>query len=85
LDQKSDRGDLGAKERLHTGATLPTNRCHLDDTSIRIHRNDRDNTAVGKEDMVERTIGVHENLPTLTFNLLKFRQESREIARWQGK
>ena len=36
LDQKPDRGDLGAEEGLHTRATLPTDRCHLNNAAIRI-------------------------------------------------
>jgi hypothetical protein len=35
--------------------------------------------------MVERTIGVYENLPALAANVFKLRHESREIAGWQGK
>jgi hypothetical protein len=85
LDQKPDRGSLGAEEGLHPGATLPTNRCHLNDAAVRINRHHRDDTAIGEEDMVERTIGVHENLPALAANVFKLRHESREIAGWQGK
>jgi hypothetical protein len=36
LDQKPDRGDLGAEEGLHTRATLPTDRCHLNEAAVRI-------------------------------------------------
>jgi hypothetical protein len=35
--------------------------------------------------MVERAISVHENLLALAANVLKLRQESLEIAGWQGK
>ena len=35
--------------------------------------------------MVERTIGVQENLPALAANVLKLRHESLEITGWQGK
>src|ERR1700680_3880954 len=34
LDQKPDRGCLGAEEGLHARATLPTNRCHLNDAAV---------------------------------------------------
>jgi hypothetical protein len=34
--QKPDRGCLGAEEGLHTRATLPTDRCHLNNAAIRI-------------------------------------------------
>ena len=85
LDQKPDRGDLGAEEGLHTRATLPTDRCHLNDAAVRINRDHRDDTAVGEEDMVERTISVHQHLPAVAANVLKLRHESLEIAGWQGK
>jgi hypothetical protein len=85
LDQKPDRGSLGAEEGLHTRATLPTNRCRLNDAAVRINRDHRDDTAIGEEDMVERTISVHEDLPALAANVLKLRHESLEIAGWQGK
>src|ERR1700730_4936681 len=85
LDQKPDRGCLGAKEGLHARATLPTDRCHLNDVAVRINRDHRDDTAIGEEDMVERTISVHENLRALAANVLKLRHESLEIAGWQSK
>jgi hypothetical protein len=85
LDQKPDRGSLGAKEGLHTRATLPTNRCRLNDAAVRINRDHRDDTAIGEEDMVERTISVHQHLPAVAANVLKLRHESLEIAGWQGK
>jgi hypothetical protein len=40
---------------------------------------------MGEEDMVERTISVHENLIALAANVFKLRHESFEIAEWQGK
>jgi hypothetical protein len=46
-------------------------------------RDHRDDTAFGKEDMVERTISVHENLLALAANVFKLRHESLEIARGQ--
>ena len=80
LDQKPDRGDLGAEEGLHTRATLPTDRCHLNDAAVRINRDHRDDAAFGEEDMVERTISVQENLLALAANVFKVRHESLEIA-----
>jgi len=65
---------------LHARATLPTDRCHLNDAAVRINRDHRDDTAFGKEDMVERTISVHENLLALAANVFKLRHESLEIA-----
>jgi hypothetical protein len=35
--------------------------------------------------MVERTVGVHENLPALAGNVLELRHESLEKAEWHGK
>jgi hypothetical protein len=85
LDQKPDRGSLGAEEGLHTRAALPTNRCHLNDAAVRINRDHGDDAAIGEEDMVERTISVHQNLPALAANVFKLWHESLEIAGWQGK
>jgi hypothetical protein len=35
--------------------------------------------------MVERTIGVHENLLALAANVLELRHKLLEIAGWQGE
>jgi hypothetical protein len=85
LDQKPDRGSLGAEEGLHTRATLSTDRCHLNDAAVRINSDHRDDTAIGEEDVVERTISVHENLLALAANVFKLWHEPLEIARWKGK
>jgi hypothetical protein len=85
LDHEPDRGGLGAEEGLHTRATLPTDRCRLNDAAVRINRDHRHDPAIGEEDMVERTVSVHENLPALAANVLQLRHESLEIAGWQGK
>jgi hypothetical protein len=68
---------------LHTRATLSTDRCHLNDAAVRINRQQRDDTAIGEEYMVERTIGVHQDLPALAGNLFKLRHKPLEIAGWQ--
>src|SRR5713101_3869930 len=34
LDEKPDGGTLGTEDGLHTGATLPPDRCHLNDTAV---------------------------------------------------
>jgi hypothetical protein len=68
---------------LHTGATLPTDRCHLDDAAVGIYRYHRDNTAIGEVDVIERTIGVHKDLPASAGNVFKLRHEPLEIAGWQ--
>ena len=76
---------LAPKKACDTRATLPTDRCHLNDAAVRINRDHRDDTAIGEKDMVERTISVHENLPALAANVFKLRHKSLEIAGWQGK
>jgi hypothetical protein len=35
--------------------------------------------------MVERTVGVHQDLRALAANLFKLRHKPLEIAGWQGK
>jgi hypothetical protein len=85
LDEKPDGRTLGTENGLHTRATLPTDCCHLNDTAVRINRYHRDYTAVWEEYMVERTVGVHEDLLALAANLFKLRHELLEIARGQGE
>jgi hypothetical protein len=85
LNQKPDRGSLGTEEGLRSRTTLPTGRSHLSDAAVSINRDHRDDTAIGEVNVVERTISVHENLSALAADLFKLRQESLEIAGWQGK
>jgi hypothetical protein len=85
LDQKSDRGCLGAEEGLNTRGPLPTDRCHLNDAAVRINRDHRDDTAIRKEDMVERTVRVHQDLGALAANVFKVRHNPLEIAGGQGE
>src|ERR1019366_1399542 len=85
LDEKPGGGTLGAEDGLHTRATLPTDRCHLNDTAVRINRHHRDYTAVGEKYMVERTVSVGENLLALAANLFELRHKLLEIAGWQGE
>jgi hypothetical protein len=59
--------------------------CLCDATAVNLRRNCSGLDWIGEEDMVERTIGVYENLPALAANVFKLRHESREIAGWQGK
>jgi hypothetical protein len=42
-------------------------------------------TEFGEEDVVERTISIHENLLALAPNVFKLRHESLEIAGGQGE
>jgi hypothetical protein len=85
LDEELSRRDLGTEDGCHTGATLPSDRCHLDDTAVRIHRQNRHDPAIGEVYVVERTISVHENLLALAANVFKLRHELLEIARGQGE
>ena len=85
LDEKPDGGTLGTEEGLHPRATLPTDGCHLNDAAIRVNRDHRDDAAIGEEDMVERTISVHENLLALAANVFKLRHKLLEIAGGQGE
>src|SRR5260370_8242289 len=50
---------------------------------LRIDRDHRDDTAIGEEHMVERTIGVPQDLPALTANLLERRHNPLQIVDWQ--
>jgi hypothetical protein len=85
LNEKPDGGALGTEDGLHAGATLPSDRCHLDDTAVRIDRHHRDDPAMGEVDMVERAIGVHQDLPMLAGNVVELRHEPLEIAGRQGE
>jgi hypothetical protein len=85
LDEKPDGSTLGTEDGLYTRATLPTDCCHLNDTAVRINRYHRDYTAIWEEYMVERTVGVHEDLSALAANLFKLRHKLLEIAGWQGE
>jgi len=80
LDEKLHRGALGTQDGLNAAAALPSDRCHLDDAAVRINRHHRDDTAIGEEHMVERTIGVHQDLRALAANLFKLGLEPLEIA-----
>jgi len=83
LDEKPDGGILGTQDGLHGRATLPADRCHFNDAAVRIHRHCRDDTDVGEEYMVERTIGVHQDLLALAADLFKLRHKLLEIGGWQ--
>ena len=85
LDEKPDGGILGSEDGLDTRAALPTDRCHLNDAAIGINRHRRDDTAVGEEYMVERTVSVHQDLPAFAAHLFKLRHKLFEIAGWQGE
>jgi len=84
-DEKPDRGNLGTEDGLHRSATLPADRCHLNDTAVRINRHRRDDTAVGEVYLVERTISIHQDLPAFAGYLLQLRHKLPEIGGWQGE
>jgi hypothetical protein len=85
LDKKPDGGTLGTEDGLHTRTTLPSDRCHLNDAAVLINRYDGDDTAIREEYVVERTIGVHEDLLALAANVFKLRHKPLEIAGGQGE
>jgi hypothetical protein len=80
LNEKLGWGTLCTEGSLHTGATLPSDRCHLNDAAVHINGHHRDDTAIGEEHMVERTIGIHQDLRALAANLFKLRHKPLEIA-----
>jgi hypothetical protein len=69
LYQKPDGGNLGAEEGLRPAATFPADRRHLNGITVGVNRYHRDDTAVGEEDIVERTIRLQENLVAFAANL----------------
>jgi hypothetical protein len=85
LDEKPDGRNFRAEDGLYSRATLPTDCCHLNDTAVRINRHRRDDTAVGEEYMIERTISIHQDLFAFAADLFKLRHKLLEIGRWQGE
>src|SRR5688572_1639937 len=85
LNKQAGSGTLGTENGLHTRATLPADGCHFYGTAIGVYRYQRDHTAIGEVDMVERTVGIHENLASLTAHLLKLRSKPLESTRRQGE
>jgi hypothetical protein len=87
LDQQSHRGLLLPEEGLESSATLPANRCHFDDTAVRINRHDRYDATIGKKNIIERAIGVQQDLTVLAGNPggleLPSRAEHNAIGREQ--
>src|ERR1700736_5137748 len=82
---RSRTEDTLAPKTVHARATLPTDRCHLNDTAVRINRHHRDDTAVGEEYMVERTISIHQDLFAFAAYLFKLRHKLLEIGGWEGE
>ena len=78
-------GTLGTEDRLHGRTTLPTDRCHLNDAAICVTRHHRDDTGIGEEDMIERTISVHRDLLAFAAYVFKLRHDLLEIGGWQGQ
>jgi hypothetical protein len=79
---KAARDILAALPGLWT-KSLPTDRRHLNDAAVRVNRDHRDDTAIGKEDVVERTVRVHEDLRALAANVFELGHDALEIAGWQ--
>jgi hypothetical protein len=82
---RSRTDDLLAPKTAWTGASFSPDRRHLDYAAVRINRHYRDDTAVGEVHVVQRTIGVQENLLRLAADLFELRHEALEIARRQGE
>lgn len=53
LDEKPDKGTLGAQNGLHRRATLPADRGHLDDAAVGINRHRRNDPVVGEENVIK--------------------------------
>jgi len=85
LDKQSHGGLLLSEEGLEASATLPANRCHFDDTAIRINRHDRYDATIWKKNIIERAIGVHQDLTVLAGNLFKLHHQPLEVAGWERK
>jgi hypothetical protein len=71
-----------APARLAQPCNPPTDCCHFNSSADGINRHRRDNTAVGKEYMVERAISVHQDLRALATNVFELRQKLPEIGGW---
>src|SRR5579862_104506 len=70
---------------LHAGTALPSDCCHLNEGAVRVHCQYRDDSAVGKEQMVERTVSVHEHLSALAADVFNIRYKALEIAGGQSE
>ena len=53
--------------------------------AVGINRHNRDDTAIRKEDMVERTISVHQDLLAMTRDVFKMRHKPPQIAGRQSE
>src|SRR3984957_8684159 len=85
LNEKPYGGGRGAKDGLHRSTTLPADGRRLNDTAVRINRHYRDDPAIGEEYMVERTVGVHQDLRAFAANAFKLRHKLPEVGGWQGQ
>src|SRR5476649_1065468 len=63
-------------------ATLPPDRCYLNNTAVRINRRLPDDTSIREEDLVERIINIHQDLLVLAENLFKL---AADIARTSSR
>jgi hypothetical protein len=85
LDKQSHRGLLLPEEGLESRETLSANRCHFNDTAVRINRHDRYDATIWKKNIIERAIGVQQDLTVLAGNWLQVRHKPFEIAGWERK
>jgi hypothetical protein len=85
LDKQSHRGLFLPEEGLESCATLSANRRHFDNTAVRINRHDRYDATIWKKNIIERAIGVHQDLTVLAGNLFELRHQPLEIAGWERK
>jgi hypothetical protein len=73
LDQQLGGRRPAPKKGLHARATFPSNGCHLNDAAVRINPHHRDHAAVREEHLVERTVGVHEDLVASASDVFELR------------
>src|SRR5206468_871990 len=80
-----DPSKYGAEEGLETCATLSAHRCHFDGAPVRIHRHYRDDTTIWKKNIIERAVGVLQDLTRSAGNPFKLRHQPLETAGWQSE
>jgi hypothetical protein len=70
---------------LHTAATLSADRCHFNDVTVRVDRDDGNDAAIRKEYVINASISVDEYVAALARHLIKLMHESPQIVRRQRK
>jgi hypothetical protein len=79
LDEQSDGGTLGAEDGLETRATLSADRCHFYDTAVFIDSDHRDDATIREKNIVERAIGVQQDLTVLAGNRFKLLRRGSNV------